>query len=104
MGRKIFKTTLWSGIKRSLWVALPFLRKYIRISIVPQEASDFFLKVVKETVQYREENNYTRNDFLQLLIEIKHKGAITDVEEKHRIPAYFEHTEPSEDKVLGLYS
>lgn len=45
-----------------------------------KEVSEFFTKVVKDTVSYREKNNYVRNDFLQLLINSKEKG---DGEEKN---------------------
>lgn len=102
MGRQIFKTSLLSAIKRSLWVALPFIRKYIRISVVPKEASDFFLNVVKDTVHYREQNNETRNDFLQLLIEIKNKGTIADDEDKNKT-AHIIPTDENDKQVLGSY-
>lgn len=39
--------------------------------MVPKDINDFFMKVVDDTVEYREKNNYSRNDFLQLLIDIK---------------------------------
>lgn len=41
------------------------------------------MNVVKETVEYREKNNVRRNDFLQLLIDLKNKGKIEDVDAKY---------------------
>jgi len=35
--------------------------------------SKYFLSVFEENVNYRERNNITRNDFMQLLIQIKNK-------------------------------
>lgn len=41
----------------------PIFRKH------SEEVSDFFVNVIKQTIQYREENNIRRNDYLQLLID-----------------------------------
>lgn len=38
-----------------------------------RDVSEFFTKVVEDTVAYREKNNYVRNDFLQLLINSRDK-------------------------------
>jgi cytochrome P450 family 6 len=35
----------------------------------------------EETVNYRERNNITRKDFMQLLIQIKNKGKLDDENE-----------------------
>lgn len=37
---------------------------------------EFFTGVVKDTIEYREKNKVVRNDFLQLLMELKNKGYI----------------------------
>jgi cytochrome P450 family 6 len=36
--------------------------------------------MVEETVEYREKNNVKRNDFLQMLIQLKNKGLLDDEE------------------------
>jgi cytochrome P450 family 6 len=53
---------------------IPRLAIALRISNIPPDISKFFMNVVEETVEYRERNNVTRNDFLQLLIELKNQG------------------------------
>lgn len=47
--------------------------KKLGLKIFPTEVSTFFMQVVKETIQYREENNVTRNDFMDLLIKMKNQ-------------------------------
>ena len=42
------------------------------------------MNAVQETVEYREKNNVRRNDFLQLLIELKNKGSVEDVDLKYQ--------------------
>ena len=41
--------------------------------LLDPKISKYFLSVFEETVNYRERNNITRNDFMQLLIQIKNK-------------------------------
>jgi len=43
--------------------------------------TEFFLGAFKETVDYREEKNIKRNDFMQLLIQLKNKGKLDDVDD-----------------------
>ena len=38
---------------------------------MPEELRNFFIQTVKNTVNYRQENNVQRNDFIQLLMEIR---------------------------------
>lgn len=50
------------------------------MTLVPKQVSDFFMNVVKDTVEYREKNNIDRKDFMQLLIQLKNKGRLVDDE------------------------
>lgn len=34
------------------------------------------MRIVSDTIQYREQNNISRNDFMHLLIQLKNKGAL----------------------------
>lgn len=47
----------------------------------PVELSDFFTKIVTDTIKYRKTNNYVRNDFLQLMIELQNndKSITSDI-------------------------
>lgn len=47
----------------------------------PKDVSKFFLGAIKETMDYREKNNVKRNDVMQLLIQLKNKGVIDDVDD-----------------------
>lgn len=47
-----------------------------------KDVSDFFLNIVKETIYFRESKGVERNDFMQLLIQLKNKGTIEDVDVK----------------------
>ncbi|KAJ9577524.1 hypothetical protein L9F63_005897 [Diploptera punctata] len=72
-GKKFFSPDFQFIIKSILIIIIPFLRKYLRISLVSKNVSKYFRNMVKNTVEYRENNNVQRNDFMQLLIQLKNK-------------------------------
>jgi hypothetical protein len=45
-----------------------------KLRIIDPKVSKYFRSMVQDTVSYREKNNIKRNDFMQLLIQIKKKG------------------------------
>jgi len=51
----------------------------IQMIYIPKDVSKFFLGAVKEVIDLREEKNIKRNDFMQLLIQLKNKGKLDDV-------------------------
>ena len=42
------------------------------------------MSAVEETISYREKNDVSRKDFMQLLIQLKNKGYIDDADSKKR--------------------
>ncbi|XP_058454900.1 probable cytochrome P450 6a13 [Malaya genurostris] len=52
----------------------PEAAKTLRLKLLRSECSEFFYKIVKNTVEYREKNSVERNDFLNLLIQLKNDG------------------------------
>lgn len=53
--------------------------KYFKVPLFDKDVSDFFYNTVKQTVDFREQNNIERNDFMQMLIKLKNtKGKIDD--------------------------
>lgn len=49
----------------------PIIIKIFRLDRSASDIAKFYYEIVSKTVEYREKNNYTRNDFLQLLMELK---------------------------------
>lgn len=52
------------------------LSRKLRLPLIPTPVSSYFMKILRETVAYREQNNVNRNDFLQLLIQLKSNGIL----------------------------
>ncbi|KAK7789223.1 hypothetical protein R5R35_007048 [Gryllus longicercus] len=83
MGRKVFAPSASRTLVGLFFQFAPSLAKVFRLRFPTPEVSDFFLKAVHDTVEYREKNNIKRNDFLQLLIDLKNKGKIEDDHHHH---------------------
>lgn len=71
MGKKVFDQPKLSGLERLLVISFPNLAKKIGIRSHHNDVTEFFLNIVKETIEYRETNNVQRNDFMSLLIGLK---------------------------------
>ena len=41
------------------------------------DVEKFLFSIVKQTVEYREKNNYSRNDMMQMLIQLKNQGYVS---------------------------
>lgn len=77
MGAKFFEPTLKHRIKNVIqFFGGPHLFYKLRLKACDKDVEDFMFSYVKETVECRESNNYTRNDFLQLLIQLKNQGFV----------------------------
>jgi len=74
MGRKVVEPSLNSVIRLLLGMLMPKLG----IRILPWEVTQFFISAVRDTIQYREQHNIVRNDFMQQLIQLKNQGRVQD--------------------------
>ncbi|KAK4878616.1 hypothetical protein RN001_011122 [Aquatica leii] len=51
------------------------------MNVIPADVSEFFLKTVRNKVEYRKANNVIRNDFLQILIDFMKDDSGLTIEE-----------------------
>ena len=77
MGRKVVEPSLNRVIRLMLGILVPKLG----IRILPWEVTQFFISAVRDTIQYREQHNIVRNDFMQQLIQLKNEGQVRDDDE-----------------------
>lgn len=54
----------------------PQLEKVFQFFRVTDKAGDFMKKLVRETVEFREKNNFVRKDLMQMLIQLRNSGQI----------------------------
>jgi cytochrome P450 family 6 len=81
MASAVFEPTKWETIKFLFLQSFQDLSKTLGLTINTQKTIDFFMDVIKNSVKYREENNVKRNDFLQLLIQLKNSEAGLSINE-----------------------
>lgn len=48
------------------------------MGILEAEVTNFFRKLVKDVMELRKRTGTVRRDFMQLLIELKEKGSVSD--------------------------
>ncbi|KAJ8667185.1 hypothetical protein QAD02_008847 [Eretmocerus hayati] len=69
-GKAIFSTSLLSICKRLLQDSFPKI--YALFGVFGySKANRFFIRTIKETVEYRKKNNVRRNDFVDLLMDMQ---------------------------------
>ena len=77
-GKEVFASTTYRIVKATFANTFPDLSRSLGIVVTPKDITAFFMKVVKDTVNYREKNSYTRKDFMQLLIDIKNNKLVEE--------------------------
>jgi len=70
-GRDIFTKRRHSQIVEAFLFTNAKLAKLLRMKVLTNDTTDFFLSAVKNTVDYRLKNGIKRNDFIDQLIEIR---------------------------------
>jgi cytochrome P450 family 6 len=76
MGAKVFEPSMANGLRGLFAFLGPKLFHKLKFKILDKEVDNFIFAIVKQTVDYREQNNFSRNDFMQLLIQLKNQGYI----------------------------
>lgn len=54
----------------------PKFAKFFNLRAFPKPPSEYIIEVITSTINYREDKNIERNDFLNMLIQLKNKGSI----------------------------
>ncbi|KAG5669757.1 hypothetical protein PVAND_000051 [Polypedilum vanderplanki] len=78
MGSRVFNPPRSQTLKI---IFLTTFRKWARkfsFRVIEKEVADFFLSTIEENINYREKNNIQRNDFFNLLLELKNLGKLKD--------------------------
>lgn len=71
MGRRVFLPTYSRTAIHLLRVFFPGLLGVLRLRTVSREITDFFISLVRDVIGFRERNGEVRNDFMQLLMQLR---------------------------------
>lgn len=79
---KIFEPTFSRQLLNWIFFAVP---RHILIAVGAKQLggdiAKFFMNVVTNNVEYREKNNIQRKDFMQLLLQLKNQGKVSENDE-----------------------
>uniref|UniRef100_A0A182V355 Uncharacterized protein n=1 Tax=Anopheles merus TaxID=30066 RepID=A0A182V355_ANOME len=85
MGRKVFEVPRGRILKFFFMATFKDFSRRIHIKGTAEDVSQFFFKVVRETIEYREQNNIVRNDFMNLLMQLKNSGQLDGSGEEEKV-------------------
>lgn len=88
----------------SIMFTLPTVSRMLKIKLLDRDVEDFFMSLMKQSFEMRKKG-YKRNDFIQLLLELKEKGSVEvdtkDLEQDEKESLQSLQSQPSTTK-LGL--
>lgn len=76
-GKEILDYTAMDFLKFFFLGCYPNLGRKLKMKVNKETTTDFFYKIFKQNMEYREANNIKRNDFLQLLMELKKNSSFS---------------------------
>lgn len=83
-GRKVFTFTRYRTLEVLGFFFVPSLVSFLKGSFFTNDTTQFLRRVFWDTIRYREKNKITREDFLDLLIQLKNKGHIDGGKEEDK--------------------
>ncbi|XP_049831385.1 cytochrome P450 6k1-like isoform X2 [Schistocerca gregaria] len=76
--RRIFMTSFTRMLSVVALFLSPTLFKILKLIGEKNPTSQYFIKLARYTISFRESNNVTKNDFMQLLIQLRNVGTLDD--------------------------
>lgn len=76
MGQSLFSAPRYPSAVSTMVSSFQGIARMLGAKVFPDDVTEFFRSAVRETVSYREANAVRRNDFLDLLIDLKKEGQI----------------------------
>ncbi|XP_039312609.1 probable cytochrome P450 6a14 [Solenopsis invicta] len=72
-----------NSIKLAMAIFAPQIMDFFSIPFFPQSVTDFYMKMFRETVEYRQTNHIVRPDFMNLLIQLMERGYVDPEDDKN---------------------
>lgn len=75
-GKALNDPTLKNLIRIWFFFAFPKLSKRFGFSFQPKSVTNYFCGIIRNAIDYRKQNDIQRNDFIQMMLQLKEKGNI----------------------------
>lgn len=80
VGDRVFDKPRHTGLAVFLLFSFQEIGRRLHFKILHDDVSSFVKDVIEKTIAHRESNNINRNDFIDLMLQIKNKGKLDDDE------------------------
>ncbi|XP_055545083.1 probable cytochrome P450 6a14 [Wyeomyia smithii] len=77
-GKRVFEQSVLDVAKFVFCSVFKSAALAVGLKLTPDSVEKFFIGLTRDTVEYREKNNIKRNDFMNLLLQIKNQGYLED--------------------------
>lgn len=74
--KKVFQFEGLAGLRLFFVFTFPKLSKVLNLRQFDKTVEDFFFDIIQSSIVHRENNKVVRNDFAQMLVQLKTKGSI----------------------------
>ncbi|CRK97114.1 CLUMA_CG010454, isoform A [Clunio marinus] len=80
MGKKIFDFDPLMMAAFMLYSIFPFMTKYVKVSMVKPQVSDFFTNLMIQAIEVRQKSGIQRDDYLAHLISLRNRKEISELD------------------------
>ena len=71
IGKKVFEVNFMNKLRQTIREFSPLMYRLVAPYLFDNDVYKFLVKLMKDTIDYRTENNINRHDFVDLLMEIR---------------------------------
>lgn len=82
-GRKLFEEQPHHSLIMGFIQSAPKVSRILKMRVTRHDVEEFFMGAVRDTVAYREKNNIKKNDFMDILIDLKNNKSIAGEDGQH---------------------
>lgn len=75
-GKRLFDTQKYRQVM--VYLLPEYLLHAMNVKLMDPQVEKFVLNLVQGTIDYREKNNFTRKDFMQLLLQLKNRNDVAE--------------------------
>uniref|UniRef100_A0A1Q3FSN6 Putative cytochrome p450 n=1 Tax=Culex tarsalis TaxID=7177 RepID=A0A1Q3FSN6_CULTA len=80
MGRRIMDLNFKAQIIMFLTNFFPSIKKFYKFTFIAHDVQEFFIRIMKEAIRHRKQNNIVRNDYLDHLLSLEEKKQVTEID------------------------
>lgn len=98
--RRLFEPAGTLILKMFVVSAFPIIKKLVNMRFTPIDIEEFLIKLMKDSIKYREDNKIVRDDFLEYVIQLRNKKGLREIDmAAHTVAFLTDGTETSANSI-----